>query len=844
MVNQNKGITLIALIVTIIILLILAGVATNYFLGDNGLLETTKWAAYVTEYEGVNEKISVYTAEILIKQYSGINKIASTGNVGMETKQVLKNMYPLKEKIDINSVSATLKQSIKQLEGLKNKDLQDETLVDLYKIDLDYLQMKTQKQYVINIVSGKIYSLEYQKYQGKVYHTPRKETGLKPTFQEIIMQIEDEGTYEMIVDAGQVVDWESVVIDYQKYIENGLSIQVATSDDGIAWQKESIELTNRIQDEELYTILANHKTQYLKVNIEVKSINGKLPELNYILVNFYKFNLVDTEVTVMPDGAEETDGMYVVSTKGQTETVTQIFTIPDDENEYILDIGKAYGNPATTIKITDTDGNTENYTIKDISDIKNILIKPGSQIEITTTLTEGEGIGKVQVLKKDKDLTKEQVKTIEVIPSTPVGTKVWETQATKTYMYNNGGEGYWQQCLVNEISVGEKGIIDQGETKRIKVTYQVSEDGKQWSNKFTNIQDAENTRYLKVMVEYQATKGTDYGDTSNNKIKVILNDGSWKITFADEDGTILFYKRVYFEKTNQQGTLTLPNYPNAIGNREFMCWKEGDAQYLPNSTYTATQNITLTAYYIIPELEASARSIGPFSFYVDIATNCTDTMIDKFIYYINGEDKNLKYETKDKTYNVTGLDLGTAYKVYVEAKTISGNTITSDEIDVTTATEINLIQNGVLVNNDYHLSFGSYSSVTLTQKDGYVRLYMRGSQALCTGVYWNITYPEGKQLKLVCDLSNPGGDTSSGAGYVFAGKRGNNNQNAGGKPNGYLASWTIGGTNFSKFTQRKTYTSKLFVAPSGSFDVGLWITGSSGYTYEREFYIYELKIME
>ena len=42
--TKEKGITLIALIVTIIVLIILAGVSINLILGKNGLIEKAKFA--------------------------------------------------------------------------------------------------------------------------------------------------------------------------------------------------------------------------------------------------------------------------------------------------------------------------------------------------------------------------------------------------------------------------------------------------------------------------------------------------------------------------------------------------------------------------------------------------------------------------------------------------------------------------------------------------------------------------------------------------------------------------------------------------------------------------------
>ena len=43
--NNQKGITLIALVITIIVLIILAGISINLVLGENGLFNKAKQAA-------------------------------------------------------------------------------------------------------------------------------------------------------------------------------------------------------------------------------------------------------------------------------------------------------------------------------------------------------------------------------------------------------------------------------------------------------------------------------------------------------------------------------------------------------------------------------------------------------------------------------------------------------------------------------------------------------------------------------------------------------------------------------------------------------------------------------
>ena len=46
--RKNKGITLVALVVTIVVLLILAGVSINLVLGNNGIITKAKEAAEKT----------------------------------------------------------------------------------------------------------------------------------------------------------------------------------------------------------------------------------------------------------------------------------------------------------------------------------------------------------------------------------------------------------------------------------------------------------------------------------------------------------------------------------------------------------------------------------------------------------------------------------------------------------------------------------------------------------------------------------------------------------------------------------------------------------------------------
>lgn len=67
--ERNKGITLIALVITIIVLLILAGVSIATLGGDNGILAKAKLAKNNTQQAQVKEEIELAIQEILTERY-------------------------------------------------------------------------------------------------------------------------------------------------------------------------------------------------------------------------------------------------------------------------------------------------------------------------------------------------------------------------------------------------------------------------------------------------------------------------------------------------------------------------------------------------------------------------------------------------------------------------------------------------------------------------------------------------------------------------------------------------------------------------------------------------------
>ena len=57
---NKKGITLVALVVTIVVLLILAGVSINLVLGQNGLITQTQRTKIITELSTYQEQLDLF----------------------------------------------------------------------------------------------------------------------------------------------------------------------------------------------------------------------------------------------------------------------------------------------------------------------------------------------------------------------------------------------------------------------------------------------------------------------------------------------------------------------------------------------------------------------------------------------------------------------------------------------------------------------------------------------------------------------------------------------------------------------------------------------------------------
>ncbi len=84
--RKNKGITLIALVVTIIILLILSGISIASITSDNGILTNTKKAKFMTEVRNIDDQIQLNEWD---KEYSSSGEIKNILKIDNEYNDIL-----------------------------------------------------------------------------------------------------------------------------------------------------------------------------------------------------------------------------------------------------------------------------------------------------------------------------------------------------------------------------------------------------------------------------------------------------------------------------------------------------------------------------------------------------------------------------------------------------------------------------------------------------------------------------------------------------------------------------------------------------------------------------------
>ena len=118
--KKQRGITLIALVVTIVILLILAGISLNIVLGNNGIITKAQEAKIANNHSTVYEAMQL--------QYDNYYTESTTGENDADFITDLKNKSILDENMDVN---------VETLVGKKLSTGNGSNLKDVYVVEKD-----------------------------------------------------------------------------------------------------------------------------------------------------------------------------------------------------------------------------------------------------------------------------------------------------------------------------------------------------------------------------------------------------------------------------------------------------------------------------------------------------------------------------------------------------------------------------------------------------------------------------------------------------------------------------------------------------------------------------------
>ena len=100
MLKENKGVTLVALVITIIVLLILAGVTLSMVMGDSGIFGKANKASADTAISSAKDAVRLATLEAVTEQYNDNGAIdpskkIDSSNVVSKVEEKLQDGYTI-----------------------------------------------------------------------------------------------------------------------------------------------------------------------------------------------------------------------------------------------------------------------------------------------------------------------------------------------------------------------------------------------------------------------------------------------------------------------------------------------------------------------------------------------------------------------------------------------------------------------------------------------------------------------------------------------------------------------------------------------------------------------------
>lgn len=272
--KSNKGITLIALIITIIVLLILAGIGISLTIGENGILNHTKQAKVKTEEEAAREKLELVLLDLQAKKYTDT---AYNETTYIDTEITNNNMTVFEDIVFVDGWQFTIDRSVPKILDSIGKGQPNE------QIQLSLTQ-KVSSDYVKSTVTIEII------YEGMISY-------IKIGQEEIAVPEKKDGKYVIQKEIRENQNISVLVKDEEEKYKLG-SIQISDiTEDMDIWNKSDMELfrdrvnIGRTYEERTVRIMedinleGNETNQWTPISLFKGTFNGQKHSISGIYID-------------------------------------------------------------------------------------------------------------------------------------------------------------------------------------------------------------------------------------------------------------------------------------------------------------------------------------------------------------------------------------------------------------------------------------------------------------------------------------------------------------------------------------------------------------------------------
>lgn len=224
--KSNRGITLLALVITIIVLIILAGISINLLLGENGLIKKAQNTKETHTIEAIKEKLDIA---------KGSDYIEQKGDSSIDT------YFAILEKEKIEPYTITNKQKVTESTGI--------------------IEVDNKYSYTVTIENNKNIKIEYE---GKVDEIIREPDEVTIT----ITGEKEQANLPVTLNANIKVNGEDVTTG--RYVINTAAEELGTEDSAYTGQISNSSIEIKLEEDNTYYIHTLILNKYGKKQENIK----------------------------------------------------------------------------------------------------------------------------------------------------------------------------------------------------------------------------------------------------------------------------------------------------------------------------------------------------------------------------------------------------------------------------------------------------------------------------------------------------------------------------------------------------------------------------------------------